>query len=264
MARPKPSAPSPRVYAAFAIAAIIGVAVFLVWWLTSDARLRRNAGAAGDEAASAPGSPPALSKEAIIEAALPRGGSLTGSTDVMPLAVERITGAPLVRVNRSTDQAEPWLAESWIASDDHLIYAVKLRPGLASADGAPLTSTGVVNALGPIAAMGQPVNVRALDPLTVELRFAAPFAPALRLLDRHPIPGFGPFVEDPALSKRSGVRVFRRNPQYWRKAADGSPLPYLDAIEVSAAPAPLAQHDFADSPIPAEDFEALKKAEQAG
>ena len=264
LARPKPFAPSPRVYAAFAIAAIIGVAVFLIWWLTSDSRLRRNADAAREEAASSPASPPALSKEAIIEAALPRGGSLTGSTDVMPLAVERLTGAPLVRVNRSTDQAEPWLAESWIASDDHLIYTVKLRPGLASADGTSLTSAGVVSALGTIAAMGQPVSVRALDPLTVELRFAAPFAPALRLLDRHPIPGFGPFVEDPAASKRSGVRAFRRNPQYWRKAADGSALPYLDAIDVSTAPAPLAQHDFADSPISAEDFEALKKAEQAG
>ena len=263
LASPKPSAPSPRVYAAFAIAAIIGVAVFLIWWLTSDARQRRDA-AAREEAASSPASPPALSKEAIIEAALPRGGSLAGSTDVMPFAVERLTGAPLVRVNRSTDQAEPWLAESWIASDDHLIYTVKLRPGLTSADGAALTSAGVVSALGTIEAMGHPVNVRALDPLTVELRFAAPFAPALRLLDRHPIPGFGPFVEDAPASKRPGVRVLRRNPQYWRKAADGSALPYLDAIELSAAPAPLAQHDFADSPIPAEDFEALKKAEQAG
>lgn len=267
LARPKPLAPSPRVYAAFAIAAIIGLAVFLIWWFTSDNRRRQDAGETGrssEEAATAPASPPALSKEAIIEAALPHGGSLTGSTDVMALAVERLTAAPLVRINRSTDEAEPWLAESWIASDDHLVYTVKLRPGLASADGSALTSAGVVSALGTIAAMGQPVNVRALDPLTVELRFAAPFAPALRLLDRHPIPGFGPFVEDSAAASKSGTRVFRRNPHYWRKAADGSALPYLDAIDLSAARAPIAQHDFADSPTPVDDVEALKKAEQAG
>ena len=54
-----------------------------------------------------PGSPAPPSKEAIIEAALPRGGSLTGSTDVMALAADRLTGAPLVRVNRSTDGSSP-------------------------------------------------------------------------------------------------------------------------------------------------------------
>ena len=86
LARPRPSAPSPRVYAAFAIAAIIGVAVFLIWWMTSDARLRRSADAARSaETASAAGSNRAgAEKEALIEAALPRGGSLTGSTDAMP------------------------------------------------------------------------------------------------------------------------------------------------------------------------------------
>ena len=160
LARPRPPAPSPRVYAAFAIAAIIGVAVFLIWWLTSDERGRRSADAARSaETASAPGQiGPALSKEALIEAALPRGGSLAGWTDAMPLAREQMTGAPLARVNRSTDQVEPWLAESWIASEDHLTYTVKLRPGLTSADGVPLTSAGVIRALGPIAVMGQPVG----------------------------------------------------------------------------------------------------------
>ncbi len=124
LARPRPSAPSPRVYAAFAIAAIIGVATFLIWWLTSDARGRRNADAARSaETASAPvQTGPAPSKEALIEAALPRGGSLTGSTDAMPLAAEQLTGATLVRVNRSTDELEPWLAESWTASAGSTLY----------------------------------------------------------------------------------------------------------------------------------------------
>ena len=149
-----------RVYAAFAIAAIVGVAVFLIWWLTSDERLRRNADAArSSETASSPVQiGPALSKEALIEAALPRGGSLAGWTDAMPLALEQITGAPLVRVNRSTDQVEPWLAESWIASDDHLTYTVKLRPGLTSADGVPLTSAGVMARSGRSRRWGKPVT----------------------------------------------------------------------------------------------------------
>ena len=44
LARPKPSAPSSRVYAAFAIAAIIGIATFLIWWITSDVRRWASAG----------------------------------------------------------------------------------------------------------------------------------------------------------------------------------------------------------------------------
>jgi len=266
LARPRPAAPSRRVYAAFTIAAIIGVAVFLIWWLTSDARLRRSADAARRaETESAPAQiGPALSREALIESALPRGGSLAGWTDAMPLTLDRITGAPLVRVNRSTDAVEPWLAESWIASDDHLTYTVKLRPGLTSAGGTPLTSDAVIVALGPLAVMGQPVAVRALDPLTLELRFAAPFAPAMRMLDRHPIAGFGPFVEAPPDRKRSGPPAFRRNPNYWRKSADGSQLPYLDEIVLADEASGAKEQDFADSAIAAEDFEALKKAEQSG
>jgi peptide/nickel transport system substrate-binding protein len=112
--------------------------------------------------------------------------------------------------------------------------------------------------------MGQPVVLRMLDPLTLEMRFSAPFAPAMRLLDRHPIPGFGPFVEDATSAKPSGPRVFRRNPNYWRKAADGSPLPYLDEVVLAARADGAKQQDFADSAIAVEDFEALKKAEQSG
>ena len=84
------------------------------------------------------------------------------------------------------------------------------------------------------------------------------------MLDRHPIPGFGPFVEDTSAARRSGQRTFRRNPNYWRKAADGSALPYLDEIVLSDAPTQGAPHDFADAPIAAEDFEAVKKLEQSG
>ena len=250
----RPAGPSPRVYAAFAIAAIIGGAVFLIWWLTSDARLRRSSGSTGPASAPASAKP---SVEEKIEAALPRGGSLSGSTDAMALAVERLTGAPLVRVNRSTDQLEPWLAESWTASPDNLIYTVRLRPGLTSADGIALNASAAIEWLGEITALGKPIAIRALDPLTLELRFASPFAPALRVLDRHPIAGFGPFVESPA-PKGAGPRTFRRNERYWRKAADGSALPYLDEIVLTED-----AQDFADEAIRAEDFEAVKKLEQS-
>ena len=233
-------------YAAFAIAAVIGAAVFLIWWLTS--RPSTSLGADVPTADSATSKPSAEEK---IEAALPRGGSLRGSTDAMALAVERLTGAPLVRVNRSTDQVEPWLAESWTTSPDNLTYTVRLRPGLISAEGTALDASSAIASLGDITVLGKPVAIRAIDPLTVELRFASPFAPALRVLDRHPIQGFGPFVD-------AGKGTFRRNPNYWRKAADGSPLPYLDEIVLTDDAL-----DFADAAIRAENFEALKKLEQS-
>jgi ABC-type transport system substrate-binding protein len=256
LARPKPSAPSSRVYAAFAIAAIIGVATFLIWWLTSD--VRREGFGRSTPPGAGPGNaspnPPAPSKEAIIEAALPRGGSLVGSTDAMDLAVERLTAAPLVRINRSTDEIEPWAAESWTASPDNLIYTVKLRAGLTSAEGTAFTSAEAAKSLASMTALGQAVGVRALDPLTLEIRFVAPFAPGLRVLDHHPIAGLGPFVGE-------GPR-FPRNPHYWRKAANGSPLPYLD--EIAVTPAAAAPADFRDAAIRAEDFEAVKQLEQSG
>ena len=228
-----------------AIAAIIGAATFLIWWITSEDRQRRR-----DAAAAPP--PSAPSKEAIIETALPRGGSLRGSVDRPDTAAAVLTAAPLVRVNRSTDRVEPWLAESWTTSPDNLVYTVKLRAGLTSAGGAALTAAHAAEAMGSISLNGQRVaSVRALDTLTLEVAFSEPFAPGLRVLDRHPIAGFGPFAED--------GRRFRRNPNYWRTAADGSPLPYLDEIVLAAGGA-----DFTDAAIPAEDFEAIKKLEQSG
>src|SRR4051794_10165042 len=69
-----------------------------------------------------------------------RGGSIVGSmrsdarsynryvensagTDLVTL----LTQAPLVRVNRATDELEPWLAERWTASSDGRTYTLKLR-----------------------------------------------------------------------------------------------------------------------------------------
>jgi peptide/nickel transport system substrate-binding protein len=196
----------------------------------------------------------------------------------MELAAERLTSATLVRINRSTDELEPWLAESWTASPGNLRYTVQLRPGLVWSDGSPFTSEDVVASPTHVAVMGQPVVRRAIDPLTVEIEFRQPFAPGLRVLDRMPIrPGpsmnggasIGPFVET-TVRKGTGAgaaapRTFVRNPRYWRKAADGSALPYLDEIVlVEARLTASLTSDFADVPIAAEDFEAIKKLEQNG
>ena len=237
-------------YAAFAIAAALGLAVFIIWWLTAGGR-RASAPAAANPAPLA--QPP--SPEARIEVSLPRGGSLAGSTDDAGRAAARLTGATLVRLNRATDELEPGLAESWTVSSDNLLYTVKLRAGLAWPDGRPFTAADAVAAIGSALVVGKPVALTARDAQTIDVRFPQPFAPGLRVFAARPLAGTGPFL---APEKN----VFARNPRYWRKAGDGSPLPYLDSIAiVSGRP---GEHDFADMAVRAEDVEALRTLEAAG
>jgi peptide/nickel transport system substrate-binding protein len=187
--------------------------------------------------------------------------------------VSQLTQAKLVRVNRSSDELEPALAESWSTADE-LTYSVKLRPGVRFSDGAPFTSADVVfsfqvarDAPGSVLASalrigGEPITAAAPDPTTVTITFPQRFAPALRMLDNLPIlprhklltayetksmkdawtpakpvsevVGLGPFV----LSEHvSGQRmVLRRNPHYWRRDRSGSVLPYLDTLTLQFVP----------------------------
>src|SRR5467141_3001794 len=62
------------------------------------------------------------------------------STDLASL----LTQARLVRINRVTQEAEPWLAEGWTRSDDGLRYTITLRPNVSFSDGHPFTADDVV------------------------------------------------------------------------------------------------------------------------
>src|SRR5262245_19475537 len=59
-------------------------------------------------------------------------------------AVTRLTHAPLVRLNRTTQQPEPWLAEKWTVSEDGRVITLTLRDGVKFSDGTPFTSADVV------------------------------------------------------------------------------------------------------------------------
>lgn len=258
------------------------------------------------------------------DAAPTRGGELVVSLRSEPTTYNRLvdqstagedlallTQAPLVYVNRATDTLEPWLAESWTESADHLDYTVKLRPGVTFSDGTPLTSADVVftfRALydpkvesplaGDTRVNGKPVQVTAIDPSTVIVRFPSPFAPGLRLIDgvrilpRHKleralmegkfpdawsaktplteIVGLGPFI---LTEHVPGQRlVLTRNPRYWRKDAAGVALPYLDKLTVvvasQAAEALKLQSGEVDlmtnGDIRPEDYAAFKRSAGEG
>lgn len=214
-----------------------------------------------------------------------RGGELVVSARIEPRTFNRLTSreattdlvssllqAKLIRINRLSDDVEPWLAESWTRSDDGLTYTMKLRENVTFSDGHPMTADDVVFSLAAAYAVpfsadsltidGKKLTMAAVDPLTVNLKFPVRYAPGLRILNellvlpRHKlepafkagklasawglstpaseIAGLGPFV----LSTYSpGQRmVFERNPHYWRKDGDGMPLPYLDRLALEVVP----------------------------
>ena len=252
--------------AAFAIALAVLVTIFLS---------RRGA----DRDAATP--------ETVTASTPSRGGELVSSIRAEPATYNRLvdqaaagevlallTHAPLVRVDRSTDTLEPWLAERWTESPDHLTYTITLRPGLRFSDGTPFTSADVLfsyralydakvnSALtGDTLIDGKPLQVAAPDPATIVVRLPAPFAPGLRLLAGIPIlprhklePALAAGTFHDAWSVKTplteivglgpfvlaehvpGQRlVFTRNPHYWRKDAAGISLPYLDKLTLVVA-----------------------------
>lgn len=213
-----------------------------------------------------------------------RGGSLIASLRSEPASYNRyvdqsaagellslLTQAPLVRVDRSTDTLEPWLADRWTRSPDGRTYTLHLRDDVSFSDGTPFTSADVafsfaalydprVNAvLAPDTYVaGQPLVVEAPDPHTVVLRLPAASSAGLRLIDGVPMlpkhrlgkaleagtfrqawSAAAPLTDIAGLGPfvlqehAAGQRlVFTRNPHYWRRDAAGTPLPYLDQLTV--------------------------------
>ena len=183
--------------------------------------------------------------------------------------LSRLTQASLVRINRATDEVEPWLAEAWVSADDGRTHTLALRTGATFSDGEPFTSADVVftfeavydDAVGsPLADSlrfdGLPIDVEAPDESTVVVRFPVPYSPGVRVLDSLPILPkhlLGPALRAGTLraawdvttaptelaglgafaleSYVPGQRlVFGRNTRYWRHDARGVQLPYLDRI----------------------------------
>jgi peptide/nickel transport system substrate-binding protein len=132
----------------------------------------------------------------------------------------------------------------------------------------------------------------------VVFTYPAPSGPGMRLLDMLPmlpkhkleaaldagtfaktwdtatapgeIVGTGPFV---LKEFQVGQRlVFERNPRYWRKAADGTPLPYLDRLVLAIVPEQNTEllqlqsgaTDLTYTDLRPEDYVPVRRGEEAG
>jgi peptide/nickel transport system substrate-binding protein len=241
----------------------------------------------------------------------PRTYNRLAARDQTTEAISMLTQGRLIRVNRATFELEPWLAERWESSADGRTHTLHLRPGLTWSDGVPLTSADVLFSLDAIfdpksASVladalrigGEPIRATAPDPATVVVTYPAPSGAGIRLLDtltivpKHKLEaalkagtfasawntttppaelvGAGPFV----LSEyQPGQRlIFERNPRYWRKAADGTALPYLDRLVLEVVPEQNAEllrlqsgaSDLTTSEIRPEDYVPVRRAEEQG
>jgi peptide/nickel transport system substrate-binding protein len=276
--------------------------------------------AAGYALWRSPGAPDSTTSTA----AQARGGQLVASIRAVPRSFNRLvareqtaellsllTQGRLVRINRSTFELEPWLAEKWDTAPDGRTFTLHLRPGVTWSDGAPFTAADVLFTLQAVfdpknesvlaeqlTIDGKPIAAAAPDDHTVVLTFPAVSGPGLRLFDalvilpRHKlegalkdgtfatawnsatppaeIVGTGPFtLREYAPGQRL---VLDRNPRYWRKAADGTQLPYLDRIVLQVIPDQDAELlrlqagdiDMTQSELRPDDYVAARRAEDQG
>jgi peptide/nickel transport system substrate-binding protein len=186
-----------------------------------------------------------------------------------------LTLGRLVRINRVTQEVEPWLAERWAIAADSRTFTLTLRDGVSWSDGTPFTAADVLFSFealydsrtnSPLASAmsinGAPLQVSSPDPRTVVVTYPSVFGPGIRLLDnltmmpKHKLESAlkaGTFATawtantPPAelvsigpfvlTQYQPGQRlVYDRNPRYWRRDERGVQLPYLDRLTIELVP----------------------------
>ncbi|MDP2055504.1 MAG: ABC transporter substrate-binding protein, partial [Acidobacteriota bacterium] len=225
--------------------------------------------------------------EIVFSDVITRGGVLSSSLRSEPRTFNRwvdrnfatdlisqLTQSRLIRINRSTQEIEPALAESWTVSPDNRTFTLTLREA-AWSDGTPFTSADVVFSFqavydpkansvlaSSLQVGGRSLAVTAPDARTVVITYPGAFGPGIALLDnlmlapKHKLEGalaagtfpqawgvatpvadlvsLGPFV---LTRYEPGQRLlFDRNPRYWKKDAAGVALPYLDQLVLEIVP----------------------------
>jgi peptide/nickel transport system substrate-binding protein len=177
--------------------------------------------------------------------------------DDASLTIRYLTGGVLVRANRQTQALEPELAESWKVSKDGKRITFKLRRGIRFSEGSPFSAEDVAftvtrlmdpalhSSTGDAFRSGKgTVVTKILSPIQISVTFSAPVIGLAGLFDQVAMMSshasnkeaavLGPFLV--AEYKPGASVLLKRNPNYWKKDAQGRQLPYLDSIRLDIQP----------------------------
>ena len=202
------------------------------------------------------------------------------STDAYSGAITAMLFEGLTTADPFTLKVIPNLARSWEVSTDGLQWTFHLRQDVKWFDGVAFSADDVVFTFNDLiynpdipspskdvlTIDGKPLKVEKIDEYTVRFTLPVKFAPFLRsmsqtIMPRHclmqavkqnkfsftwgidtppaQIIGTGPFMLN---EYHPGERlVFKRNPHYWKRSAQGEALPYLDKVIFLIIPDDQAQ-----------------------
>jgi peptide/nickel transport system substrate-binding protein len=167
--------------------------------------------------------------------------------------IRYLTGGVLIRLNRQTQALEPALAESWKLAADGRQITFRLRKNLQFSDGTPFTSEDVAytmrllmdpqthSATGDAFRSGQgDLKLQIPSPDVVTLTFPAPIAGVERQFDQVAILSakspkkemavLGPYYVSEY--EAGSYVLLRRNPNYWKRDAQGNRLPYIETVRL--------------------------------
>jgi peptide/nickel transport system substrate-binding protein len=167
--------------------------------------------------------------------------------------VRFLTAGVLIRLNRYTQELEGELATKWKVSENGRRIDFELRRGVHFSDGTPFTCEDVAYTLHQLMdpALHSPegdafrsapggVETKCTGADTATVRFAGPVAALASQFDEVAIlSAHSPRKESAVLGpfelgeyKPGAYVLLRRNPNYWKRDANGHALPYLDSIRL--------------------------------
>ncbi len=174
------------------------------------------------------------------------------ATDDASDTIRYLTSGVLIRVNRSTQKAEPALAAAWTISRDFRSISFQIRPGIRFSDGTPFSPADVAYTIKQVldpklqSPLGDCFRIGSKNPEmeirgdVIKLTFAAPIADFTSLFDQLPIlSSQSPLKEKAVLGPfmlkeyKPGIELLvARNPNYWKFDSQGHRLPYLDSVRL--------------------------------
>jgi peptide/nickel transport system substrate-binding protein len=167
--------------------------------------------------------------------------------------VRYLTGGVLIRLNRYTQELEGELATKWKVAENGRRIDFELRRGVRFSDGTPFTCQDVAYTMHQVMdpALHSPVGdsfrsapgdveTTCASPSAASVRFPAPVANLAAQFDQVAIlSAVSPRKESAVLGpfelgeyKPGTYVLLQRNPNYWKRDANGHALPYLDSIRL--------------------------------